>query len=91
MHLQVVYTHLHGGRTANASADGSVAFGQQTNVPFGVNGGVALGRQVEADLADTTHVRALKIVAPDGGTGGNGITMLSPNGTAGVITLTGCI
>ena len=76
------------GRTANAAADGAVAFGQQTNVPFTAPGGVALGRQVEADLADTTHVRALKIVAPDGGTGGNGITMLSPDGTAGVITLT---
>jgi len=75
------------GRTASAGADGSVAFGQQTNVPFGVNGGVALGRQVEADLSDTTHVRALKIVAPDGGTGGNGITLLSPNGTAGLVTL----
>jgi len=76
------------GRTAYARADGSVAFGQQAGVPFGVNGGVAMGRQVVADLADTTHVRALKIVAPDGGTGGNGITMLSPNGTAGLITLT---
>ena len=76
------------GRTSYARADGSVAFGQQAGVPFGVNGGVAMGRQVVADLADTTHVRALKIVAPDGGTGGNGITMLSPNGTAGLITLT---
>jgi len=76
------------GRTSVASSDGSVAFGQQAEVPFGVAGGVAMGRQVVADLADTTHVRALKIVAPDGGTGGNGITMLSPNGTAGVITLT---
>lgn len=76
------------GRTANAASDGAVAFGQQTNVPFNVPGGVALGRQVAADLADTTHVRALKIVAPDGGTGGNGITLLSPNGTSGEVTLT---
>ena len=76
------------GRTSVASSDGSVAFGQQAEVPSGVAGGVAMGRQVVADLADTTHVRALKIVAPDGGTGGNGITMLSPDGTAGVITLT---
>ena len=76
------------GRTANAASDGAVAFGQQTNVPFSAPGGVAIGRQVQADLSDTTHVRALKIVAPDGGTGGNGITMLSPDGTAGVITLT---
>ena len=75
------------GRTANAASDGAVAFGQQTNVPFNVPGGVALGRQVEADLSDTTHVRALKIVAPDGGTGGNGITMLSPNGTAYTLTV----
>ena len=76
------------GRTSYARADGSVAFGQQAGVPVGVNGAVAMGRQVVADLADTTHVRALKIVAPDGGTGGNGITLLSPNGTAGVVTLT---
>lgn len=76
------------GRTSYARADGSVAFGQQAGVPFTAPGGVAIGRQVVADLSDTTHVRALKIVAPDGGTGGNGITMLSPNGTAGVITLT---
>ena len=76
------------GRTASAASDGAVAFGQQSTVPFTVPGGVAMGRQVTADLADTTHVRALKIVAPDGGTGGNGITFLSPNGTAGLITLT---
>jgi len=76
------------GRTSIASSDGSVAFGQQAEVGFGVPGGVAMGRQVVADLADTTHVRALKIVAPDGGTGGNGITLLSPNGTAGTVTLT---
>ena len=75
------------GRTAYARADGSVAFGQQAGVPFGVDGGVAMGRQVVADTADTTHVRALKIVAPDGGTGGNGITLLSPNGTDAVVTL----
>ena len=76
------------GRTSYARADGAVAFGQQAGVPPGVNGGVAIGRQVVADLSDTCHVRALKVVAPDGGTGGNGITLLSPDGTAGVITLT---
>lgn len=75
------------GRTSYARADGSVAFGQQAGVPFGVNGGVAIGRQVVADLSDTTHVRELKIVAPDGGTGGNGIIMLSPNGTAYKLTV----
>jgi hypothetical protein len=74
------------GRTSAASGDGSVAFGQQTSAAQA--GAVAMGRQVTSDTADTTHVRALKIVAPDGGTGGNGITMLSPDGTAGVITLT---
>ena len=74
------------GRTSAASGDGSVAFGQQTSAAQA--GAVAMGRQVQSDTADTTHVRALKIVAPDGGTGGNGITMLSPDGTAGVVTLT---
>ena len=73
------------GRTSAASGDGAVAFGQQTSAAQA--GAVAMGRQVTSDTADTTHVRALKIVAPDGGTGGNGITMLSPNGTAGVVTL----
>ena len=74
------------GRTSTATADGAVAFGQQTSAAQ--VGAVAMGRQVVSDTADTTHVRALKIVAPDGGTGGNGITMLSPDGTAGVVTLT---
>ena len=74
------------GRTSTATADGAVAFGQQTSAAQA--GAVAMGRQVQSDTADTTHVRALKIVAPDGGTGGNGITMLSPDGTAGVVTLT---
>ena len=74
------------GRTSGASGDGAVAFGQQTTAAQA--GAVAMGRQVTSDTADTTHVRALKIVAPDGGTGGNGITMLSPDGTAGVVTLT---
>ena len=47
-----------------------------------------MGRQVTSDTADTTHVRALKIVAPDGAAlGGNGITFLSADGTAGVVTL----
>ncbi len=74
------------GRTSAASGDGAVAFGQQTSAAQA--GAVAMGRQVTSDTADTTHVRALKIVAPDGGTGGNGITMLSPDGTSGVVTLT---
>lgn len=73
------------GRTSSASGDGSVAFGQQTSAAQA--GAVAMGRQVTSDTADTTHVRALKIVAPDGGTGGNGITMLSPDGTAYVLTV----
>ena len=73
------------GRTAQASGDGAVAFGQQSQANQA--GAVAMGRQVQSDTADTTHVRALKIVAPDGGTGGNGMTLLSPNGTAGTVTL----
>ena len=74
------------GRTAAASGDGAVAFGQQTQANQA--GAVAIGRQVQSDTADTTHVRALKIVAPDGvALGGNGITFLSPDGTAGVVTL----
>jgi len=73
------------GRTSSASGDGAVAFGQQTSAAQ--SGAVAMGRQVTSDTADTTHVRALKIVAPDGGTGGNGITMLSPDGTAYVLTV----
>ena len=73
------------GRTSSASGDGSVAFGQQTSAAQA--GAVAMGRQVTSDTADTTHVRALKIVAPDGGTGGNGITMLSPDGTAYTLTV----
>ena len=77
------------GRTSYARADGSVAFGQQAGVPSGTQyaGAVAMGRQVTAINGDTTHVRALYIVAPDGGTGGNGITMLSPNGTAYTLTV----
>lgn len=75
------------GRTAAASGDGAVAFGQQTSAAQA--GAVAMGRQVTADTADTTHVRALKIVAPDGAAlGGNGITMLSPDGTASEVTVT---
>ena len=73
------------GRTSVASGDGSVAFGQQTSAAQA--GAVAMGRQVTSDTADTTHVRALKIVAPNGGTGGNGITMLSPDGTAYTLTV----
>ncbi len=73
------------GRTSVASGDGSVAFGQQTSA--GQAGAVAMGRQVTSINADTTHVRALYVVAPDGGTGGNGITMLSPDGTAYTLTV----
>ena len=74
------------GRTSGASGDGAVAFGQQTSAAQA--GAVAMGRQVTSDTADTTHVRALKIVAPDGAAlGGNGITFLSADGTAGVVTL----
>ena len=46
-----------------------------------------MGRFVSTVQADTTHVRELYIVAPDGGTGGNGITMLSPDGTAYTLTV----
>lgn len=73
------------GRTSTATADGAVAFGQQTSAAH--VGAVAMGRQVQTDTPDTTHVRALKIVAPDGGTGGNGITMLSPDGTEYTLTV----
>lgn len=74
------------GRTAAASGDGAVAFGQQASAAQ--SGAVAMGRQVTSDTADTTHVRALKIVAPDGAAlGGNGITLISPDGTEGVVTL----
>ena len=45
-----------------------------------------MGRQVVATDADTTHVRALKIVAPDGGLGGNGMTLLSPDGSTYEVT-----
>tara|TARA_R110000796_G_scaffold179915_1_gene296468 strand:- start:1365 stop:2204 length:840 start_codon:yes stop_codon:yes gene_type:complete len=75
------------GPSAGAHAESGIAFGQQTSVPFGLNGAIAMGRQVTAVQADTTHVRELYIVAPDGAPlGGNGITMLSPNGTAQVVT-----
>jgi len=78
------------GRTSYARADGSVAFGQQAGVPSGTQyaGAVSMGRQVVAVDGDTTHVRALYVVAPDGAPlGGNGITLLSPDGTEGVISL----
>jgi trimeric autotransporter adhesin len=77
------------GRTAYARVEGSVAFGQQAGVPNDLNlaGAVAMGRGVVAVDGDTTHVRALYIVAPDGGTGGNGMTLLSPNGTEATVTL----
>ena len=74
------------GRTSGASGDGSVAFGQQTQATH--TGAVAMGRQVQSINTDTTHVRALYVVAPDGaGLGGNGITMLSPDGTAYTLTV----
>ena len=75
------------GRTSYARAEGSVAFGQQAGVLATEPGGVSMGRGVVAVNSDTTHVRALYIVAPNGGTGGNGITMLSPNGTAYTLTV----
>ena len=75
------------GRTAYARAEGSVAFGQQAGVLATEPGAVAMGRQVVAVNSDTTHVRALYIVAPNGGIGGNGITMLSPDGTAYTLTV----
>ena len=75
------------GRTSYARAEGSVAFGQQAGVLATEPGGVSMGRGVVAVNSDTTHVRALYIVAPSGGTGGNGITMLSPNGTAYTLTV----
>ena len=74
------------GPSARATSESGIAFGQQTLSSH--TGAIAMGRQVETINADTTHVRALYIVAPDGGTGGNGITLLSPNGTAGEVTLT---
>jgi hypothetical protein len=75
------------GRTAYARADGSVAFGQQAGVLATEPGAVSMGRGVVAVKSDTTHVRELYIVAPEVGLGGNGITMLSPNGTAYLITV----
>jgi len=74
------------GPSARSTSESGIAFGQQTLSSH--TGAIAMGRQVETINADTTHVRALYIVAPDGGTGGNGITLLSPNGTAGEVTLT---
>ena len=73
------------GRTANATADGSVAFGQQAQALHA--GAIGMGRQVETVYTDTTHVRELMVVAPDGGTGGNGVILLSPNGTAYKLTV----
>lgn len=73
------------GRTANAAADGAVAFGQQAQAVH--PGAVGMGRQVETLFPDTTHVRELMVVAPDGGIGGNGVILLSPNGTAYKLTV----
>jgi trimeric autotransporter adhesin len=74
------------GPSSKSIAESAIAFGQATEANH--TGAIAMGRFIQTVNADTTHVRALYIVAPDGGTGGNGITMLSPDGTAGVITLT---
>jgi trimeric autotransporter adhesin len=74
------------GPSSRSTAESGIAFGQGTTSSH--TGAIAMGRFISTVQADTTHVRALYIVAPDGGTGGNGITLLSPNGTAGEITLT---
>jgi len=68
------------GRTANASQEGAVAFGQQAQALH--PGGVAMGRQVETVYADTTHVRELMVTDI-----GNGVILLSPNGTAYRLTV----
>ena len=75
------------GRTSAARAEGSVAFGQQAVVQATEAGAVAMGRSVQAVYSETTHVRELMVVAPSGGTGGNGVILLSPNGTAYKITV----
>ena len=75
------------GRTSAARAEGSVAFGQQAIVQNTEAGAVAMGRGILAVYPDTTHVRELMVVAPSGGTGGNGVILLSPNGTAYKITV----
>ena len=68
------------GRTANATQDGSVAFGQQAQALH--VGGVAMGRQVQTVYEDTTHVAELMVT-----TIGNGVILLSPNGTAYRLTV----
>jgi hypothetical protein len=73
------------GPSSKSIAESAIAFGQATEANHA--GAIAMGRQVVTVNADTTHVRALYIVAPDNGIGGNGITMLSPDGTAWVITV----
>ena len=73
------------GPSSKSIAESAIAFGQSTEANH--TGAIAMGRQVVTVNTDTTHVRALYIVAPNGGTGGNGITMLSPNGTAYTLTV----
>ena len=73
------------GPSSKSIAESAIAFGQATEANHA--GAIAMGRQVVTVNTDTTHVRALYIVAPENGIGGNGITMLSPDGTAWVITV----
>jgi hypothetical protein len=73
------------GPSSKSIAESAIAFGQATEANHA--GAVAMGRSVVTVNTDTTHVKALYIVAPEGGTGGNGITMLSPNGTAYKLTV----
>jgi trimeric autotransporter adhesin len=73
------------GPSSKSIAESAIAFGQATEANHA--GAIAMGRQVVTVNTDTTHVRALYIVAPDNGTGGNGITMLSPDGTAYTLTV----
>ena len=46
-----------------------------------------MGRKKQNETGDNTLVIKIQNDNADGGTGGNGITMLSPNGTAGTVTL----
>jgi trimeric autotransporter adhesin len=73
------------GPSSRSTAESGIAFGQGTTSSHA--GAIAMGRSVSTVQADTTHVRELYIVAPEGATGGNGITMLSPNGTAYKLTV----
>lgn len=74
------------GPSSRSTATSATAFGQSSFASH--EGAVAMGRSVETVDTDTTHVRALYVVSPDGAAlGGNGITLLSPDGTEGVISL----